>query len=65
LGITIRIEVEEDTHYLTPVSTVTLGVEKPHIELHVLAIVLRQRLAARWRVKEGLCCLSHYSLTIR
>lgn len=64
LGITLWIEIEEDSNRFAPVGAIARCVEQAHIELHVFSIIWCQRLAGRWFVKKCLCRLSHQSLTI-
>ncbi len=64
LGIAIRIETKQNMHRLAPVSTIAVGVEQSHIELHVLAIVRCERFAERWFVQKRLHRLSHQATIV-
>lgn len=47
LWVEVRIETKEDLDRFTPVGAVARGVEKPQIQLHMLAVIGREMIAAR------------------
>lgn len=64
IWITCGIKAEKNVHGLAPVRAVAFGVEEPHIELHMIAVISCQRIT-EWRfVQKRLCWLSHYSLVV-
>ena len=50
--IEFGIETEQDLHSLTPVSTITSGIEQAQIQRHVLAVIRGQSLTGRWFIQK-------------
>lgn len=64
LGITGGVQAEQNLDGFPPIRSVTLGVQKSHIELHVLAIIRRERVAERWFVQKRRYWLSHQATIV-
>lgn len=44
----LGVDAEEDFDRFLPIGPICIGVEKAHVELHVLPVILRKRIAGGW-----------------
>ena len=63
-GLAAGVQAEKNMDRFAPIGSVTFGVQEPQIELHMLAVVRRERVAERRFVQKRRCRLSHQATIV-